>query len=83
MLQVGSYLTQKAADAMRARLILIGLKPDVSQHGDWYRIDVGPVYSKRDGDVLKHKLQANQISGSMLRQVSRIEVEPEQATTKQ
>ncbi|MDA7742205.1 beta-ketoacyl-ACP synthase 3 [Francisellaceae bacterium] len=83
MLQVGSYRTKRAADAVRARLILIGLKPDVSQHGDWYRIDVGPVFSKREGDILKHKLQANQISGSLLRQVSRVEVKANPATTKQ
>lgn len=73
MLQVGSYKNTKAVNAMRARLLLIGLKPQVSRHGNWYRIDIGPVYSKRDGDILKHKLEAAKISGSMLRQVSKKE----------
>ncbi len=74
MLQVGSYKDKEAVDAIRARLLLIGLKPEVSKHGSWYRIDVGPVYSKREGDILKHKLEAAKISGSMLRQVSKTEV---------
>lgn len=82
MLQVGSYRDKEAVDAMRARLILIGLTPDVSKHGSWYRIDVGPVHSKREGDILKHKLEAAKISGSMLRQISKKEVieEPEGTT---
>jgi cell division protein FtsN len=77
MLQVGSYRSQSAVNSARARLLLLGLKPVVSKQGDWYRLDVGPVYSKRDGDIIKHKLEANQISGSMLRQVSKVEIKPE------
>ena len=82
MLQVGSYRSQSAANAVRARLLLLGLKPVVSKQGDWYRLDVGPVYSKRDGDIIKHKLEANQISGSMLRQISKVEIKPEAAEKK-
>lgn len=74
MLQVGSYRSKDGADAVRARLLLLGLKPKVTKHGSWYRIDVGPVHSKRKGDVLKHKLEKAGISGSMLRQVSKKEV---------
>jgi len=81
MLQVGSYKDSKSVNAIRARLILIGLKPQVSKHGNWYRIDIGPVYSKRDGDILKHKLEASKISGSMLRQISKKEVSTEGLTT--
>ena len=77
MVQVGSYRSQSAANAVRARLLLLGLKPVVSKQGDWYRLDIGPVYSKRDGDIIKHKLEANQISGSMLRQISKVEIKPE------
>jgi cell division protein FtsN len=82
MLQVGSYKDKKSVNAIRARLILIGLKPQVSKHGGWYRIDIGPVHSKRDGDILKHKLEASKISGSMLRQISKKEVFTEGLTTK-
>ena len=82
MLQVGSYKTKEAVDAIRAKLLLIGLKPDVSKHGSWYRIDVGPVHSKREGDILKHKLEAAKISGSMLRQVSKKEAPSKTKTEK-
>lgn len=82
MLQVGSYRSQSVANAARARLLLLGLKPAVSKQGDWYRLDVGPIYSKRDGDIIKHKLEANQISGSMLRQISKVEIKPEIAEKK-
>ena len=81
MLQVGSYKTDEAANAMRARLLLIGLQPKLKKIGSWYRIDVGPVYSKREGDILKHKLQAAQISGSMLRQVDKQLIAPTEKST--
>lgn len=74
MLQVGSYRELSQANATRAKLILAGLKPTVNKVGEWYRIDVGPVYNKRDGDAIKHKVQAAGISGSILRQVDKQEI---------
>lgn len=74
MLQVGSYRNKSDANAIRARLILSGLKPTISKIGDWYRLDVGPVYNKRDGDIIKHKVEAAGISGSLLRQVAKEEI---------
>ena len=74
MLQVGSYRELSQANATRAKLILAGLKPTVNKVGEWYHIDVGPVYNKRDGDAIKHKVQAAGISGSILRQVDKKEI---------
>lgn len=74
MLQVGSYRNQSDANATRAKLILAGLKPTIKKVGDWYRLDVGPVYSQRDGDVIKHKVESAGISGSILRQVDKEEI---------
>ena len=74
MLQVGSFQNSSDANSTRAKLILVGLKPTVSKVGRWYRVDVGPVYSKRDGDVIKHKVQAAGISGSYLRLIDKKEV---------
>ncbi|MFZ9035066.1 MAG: SPOR domain-containing protein [Francisellaceae bacterium] len=71
MLQVGSYRNETDANAMRAKLILAGLTPTVKKVGDWYRVDVGPVETKRQGDVLKHKVESAGISGSLLRQVEK------------
>ena len=78
MLQVGSYQSKEAANAIRAKLLLIDLKPEIKKIGDWYRVDVGPVHSKRQGDILQHKLEEIGISGSLLRQVSKEEVTPEE-----
>ena len=74
MLQVGSYREPSHANATRAKLILAGLKPTVNKIGEWYRIDVGPVYNKRDGDIIKHKVETAGISGSILRQVDKEEI---------
>ncbi|WP_116962987.1 SPOR domain-containing protein [Fastidiosibacter lacustris] len=74
MLQVGSYRNLTDANATRAKLILAGLKPTIQKVGDWYRLDVGPVDNQRDGDVLKHKVEAAGISGSILRQIDRQEI---------
>ncbi|WP_395947672.1 SPOR domain-containing protein [Caedibacter taeniospiralis] len=79
MLQIGSYRNLSDANATRAKLILAGLKPSLKKVGDWYRLDVGPVYTQRDGDVLKHKVEAAGISGSILREVDRQEI-PEQTS---
>ncbi len=79
MLQIGSYRNLSDANATRAKLILAGLKPSLKKVGDWDRLDVGPVYTQRDGDVLKHKVEAAGISGSILREVDRQEI-PEQTS---
>ena len=71
MLQVGSYRNQSDANVTLAQLILAGLKPAIQKVGNWYRLDVGPFYSKRDGDILKHEVEAIGISGSVLRQVDK------------
>lgn len=72
-LQVASYQEKQAAEALRARLILIGLKPQIDKTGSeertWYRVDLGPFESMRAADVVRHKLQDNGINGSMIRQV--------------
>ncbi len=71
MLQVASYQSKNKTQAMKARLLLIGLKPQiVTTSNGWYRIDLGPLNSVRDADILRHKLQKNGINGSMVRQIN-------------
>lgn len=73
-LQVASYQEEQAAEALRARLILIGLKPTIDKTGSsdhiWYRVDLGPYDSMRAADVIRHRLQDNGINGSMIRQIN-------------
>lgn len=82
MLQIGSFRKKEDANATRAKLILAGLTPTVQKVGEWYRVDVGPVYSKRDGDIIKHKVEAAGISGSILRQVDKQEIKQNTADNK-
>ncbi|MCF6777762.1 SPOR domain-containing protein [Thiotrichales bacterium 19X7-9] len=70
-LQVASYKNQNDASSMRARLLLIGLKPIVAKKGSYYVVSIGNIKSKREGDVIKHKLEANNIQGSMLVQTAK------------
>ncbi len=82
MLQIGSFRKKEDANATRAKLILAGLTPTVQKVGEWYRVDVGPVYSKRDGDIIKHKVEAAGISGSILRQVDKQEIKQDTTDNK-
>jgi cell division septation protein DedD len=70
IIQVASYKNKDEANAMRAKLILLGLSPKINQYGQWYRVDLGPVKGSRAGDQLKHKLQQSNITGSILQKVS-------------
>lgn len=74
MLQVASYRDQKDAKAMKARLLLLGLKPSVDQVGAegniWYRVDLGPYPSVRKADVVRHTLQNGGVNGAMIRQLN-------------
>lgn len=74
MLQVASYRDQKDAKAMKARLLLLGLKPSIDQVGAegniWYRVDLGPYPSVRKADVVRHTLQNGGVNGAMIRQVA-------------
>ena len=69
IVQVASYNNQNDANAMRAKLILLGFKPQINQFGKWYRVDLGPVKGSRAGDQIKHKLQESNITGSILQKV--------------
>ena len=70
IIQVASYQNKDDANSMRAKLILLGLKPKINQYGKWYRVDLGPVKGSRAGDQLKHKLQQSNITGSIMQKVS-------------
>ncbi|MCF6766387.1 SPOR domain-containing protein [Thiotrichales bacterium 19S3-7] len=70
-LQVASYKNLNDANSMRARLLLIGLKPTVAKKGSYYTVSIGGITTKRDGDIIKHKLESNNIQGSMLIQTSK------------
>lgn len=75
MLQVGSYRSETDANAVRARLLLAGLSPQVEQVGNWYRVVIRDITSRRDGDAIRHRVERAGISGSLLRETSRERIE--------
>lgn len=71
MLQVGSYQDDDDAEKLKARLLLLGLSPAVSSSpGGWYRVELGPYGSVREGDVVRHKVQKAGINGAIIRQLN-------------
>ena len=74
MLQVGSYRKYTHTNLIQDNLILVGLKPIVTKVGEWYRVDVGPIYSKHDANIIKSKIQKIGIFESILRQVNKEEI---------
>lgn len=75
MLQVGSYRSETDANAVRARLLLAGLNAQVEQVGNWYRVVIRNIESRRDGDAIRHRVERAGISGSLLRETSRERIE--------
>ncbi|MCF6808634.1 SPOR domain-containing protein [Thiotrichales bacterium 19S9-12] len=70
-LQVASYKNESDANSMRARLLLIGLNPTILKKGNYYVVSIRNITSKRDGDIIKHRLESNKIQGSILVQTSK------------
>ncbi|MBU1189108.1 MAG: SPOR domain-containing protein [Gammaproteobacteria bacterium] len=63
ILQVASLRSAADADALKARLLLLGMQPDiikVNVDGDtWHRVRVGPVDDARAANAVRNQLLAN------------------------
>ncbi|WP_111980351.1 SPOR domain-containing protein [Algibacillus agarilyticus] len=67
-MQCASFRQAQPADALRARVIFLGINAQVkvtdSSNGKkWHRVVLGPYKTKRDAERDKHRLQDNKING--------------------
>jgi cell division protein FtsN len=71
VLQAGSFRNNADADALKAKLALLGLRaqvlPVTINGADWFRVRVGPFAELRELDGARQTLQANGISAIPLR----------------
>lgn len=69
-LDAGSYKSLKEADAVKAKLALLGMESSVEprqvEHEQWYRLKVGPYFSNVDVNVDKAELAMNGIRSELL-----------------
>jgi len=72
LLQAGAFRVQADADAMRARLTLVGFKPEVAaaqvNNEILYRVRVGPYRALDAMNIARSKLADNGIEASVVRQ---------------
>jgi len=63
ILQVASLRSAADADGLKARLVLLGMQPDivkVNVDGDtWHRVRIGPVSNAREANAVRNQLSAN------------------------
>lgn len=73
MLQVGSFKSKVDAERMRADLVIKGFDVIMvsvnHQQGQWYRVMVGPVPSKKEAEILKSSLASRENIHGMIRRV--------------
>lgn len=71
VLQAGSFRNNADADALKAKLALVGVRAQVTpvtiNGADWFRVRVGPFSDLRELDGARQTLQANGISAIPLR----------------
>lgn len=72
VLQAGSFRNSADADALKARLILAGLRAQVQpvnvNGSNWYRVRIGPFADLKTLDAARSTLSANGIEGIALRE---------------
>ncbi|QKK01403.1 MAG: hypothetical protein HND55_01320 [Pseudomonadota bacterium] len=70
VLQVGSFRSSDDADALRARVTLLGLEASVQtvtvNDATWHRVRVGPFDSAREADGARRRLQENGFEAMVL-----------------
>lgn len=73
MLQVGSFKSKVDAERLRADLVIKGFDVILvsvnHQQGQWYRVMVGPVPSKKEAESLKSSLASRENIHGMIRRV--------------
>lgn len=71
MLQISTYQDEQKAQSMKVKLLLMGLSPKVTKTlGGWYRVELGPIKSFREGEALRRRLEKQGIVGSFIRQIT-------------
>ncbi|QJR81463.1 cell division protein FtsN [Alteromonas pelagimontana] len=70
LLQCGSFRTRSQAEEMKANIAFQGLeaqiRPSSGSNGDWFRVILGPLQSKRDAEAAKHTLRKINITTCMI-----------------
>ena len=70
-LQVGSFRQRSAADAMRAKVTLLGTRGSIQQvqhnQNTWYRVRVGPYEQVNQVSAVQAKLKQHQINALLVR----------------
>lgn len=74
LMQCGSFRSLEDAQALRARMAMVGLEAIVrasegtteANRGTWHRVILGPYETKRDAERDRHKLQRAQIFGCQI-----------------
>lgn len=70
LVQVGSFANRNEAQAMRARLMLLGFEPGgAHMSGGKYHVDIGPLSSMQTAVNLRHSLQQEGIKSVAIRTV--------------
>ena len=71
ILQAGSFQSASDADAMKAKLALLGVVANVQQvevNGNtWHRVRVGPLANAREADRIRRQLQDNGFDAMVLK----------------
>ncbi|PVZ68262.1 SPOR domain-containing protein [Pelagibaculum spongiae] len=69
-LQIASFKQRNDADAMIAKLALLGKEAWISESSNkgnlWYRVRLGPWQSKRQVDKIRHQLQRKKINNTIV-----------------
>ena len=70
LLQCGSFRTRSQAEEMKAKIAFQGLEAQVrattGSNGEWFRVIMGPLQTKRDAERAKHSLRKVNITTCMI-----------------
>ncbi|MEG3767401.1 SPOR domain-containing protein [Alteromonas sp. 14N.309.X.WAT.G.H12] len=70
LLQCGSFRTRSQAEEMKAKIAFQGLEAQVrastGSNGEWFRVIMGPLQSKRDAERARHSLRKVNITTCMI-----------------
>lgn len=70
LLQCGSFRTRSQAEEMKAKIAFQGFEAQVrattGSNGEWFRVIMGPLQSKRDAEHARHSLRKVNITTCMI-----------------
>lgn len=70
LLQCGSFRTRAQAEEMKAKIAFQGLEAQVrattGSNGEWFRVIMGPLQTKRDAERARHSLRKVNITTCMI-----------------